>query len=70
MYVCVCKAVSDKTVKRAIADGACSVRELRDRLGVASGCGRCVPEIRTLLAESGTATGPKLSDPGFLPCMT
>jgi bacterioferritin-associated ferredoxin len=55
MYVCICKAVSDKTIKRAMADGACSVGELRERLGVATGCGRCVPEIRCMLAQAAVA---------------
>jgi bacterioferritin-associated ferredoxin len=51
MYVCVCAAVSDKTVRRAIGGGACSVRDLKQRLGVAANCGRCIPELRTLLAS-------------------
>lgn len=41
MYVCVCKAVTDSQIREAIGDGACSMRELRQRLGVASECGRC-----------------------------
>lgn len=41
MYVCVCQAVTDSQIREAICDGACSMRELRQRLGVASECGRC-----------------------------
>lgn len=41
MYVCVCRAVTDSQIRDAICDGACSMRELRQRLGVASECGRC-----------------------------
>jgi bacterioferritin-associated ferredoxin len=41
MYVCVCRAVTDSQIREAICDGACSMRELRQRLGVASECGRC-----------------------------
>ena len=41
MYVCVCRAVTDSQIREAIYDGACSMRELRQRLGVASECGRC-----------------------------
>ena len=52
MYVCICRAVSDKAIKREIADGACSVRALKDRLGLGSGCGRCVPHARELISEA------------------
>ncbi|CAG0981429.1 hypothetical protein MTYP_01784 [Methylophilaceae bacterium] len=41
MYVCVCHAVTDSQIRNAICEGACSMRELRQRLGVASECGRC-----------------------------
>ena len=51
MYVCVCRAVSDRKIRQAVAAGACSVRELKDGLGVGSVCGRCVPEARQLIAE-------------------
>jgi len=55
MYVCVCTAVSDKSVRRAMADGACSLRELKERLGVATHCRRCVPELQSLLATGAAA---------------
>ena len=51
MYVCVCRAVSDRKIRQAVAAGACSVRELKDGLGVGSMCGRCVPEARQLIVE-------------------
>lgn len=41
MYVCVCKAVTERQVKQAASEGAGSLRDLRDRLGVAEECGRC-----------------------------
>ena len=55
MYVCVCAAVSDKTIRRAIGAGACSLRALKDELGVAARCGCCIPELRRMLAPSGPA---------------
>ena len=51
MFVCVCRAVSDRKIRQAVAAGACSVRELKDGLGLGSVCGRCVPEARQLIAE-------------------
>jgi bacterioferritin-associated ferredoxin len=41
LYVCVCNAVTDSQIRDAICEGACSMRELRQKLGVASECGRC-----------------------------
>ncbi|MEN3110216.1 (2Fe-2S)-binding protein [Uliginosibacterium paludis] len=41
MYVCVCHAVTDRDITRAAANGARTVRDLRDTLGVTSSCGRC-----------------------------
>lgn len=42
MYVCLCKGVTDKTIRRAVNDeGISSMRELRQQYGVASQCGCC-----------------------------
>ena len=41
MYVCVCKAVTDRQIREAVFDGARTLRDLRNQLGVASECGRC-----------------------------
>ena len=51
MYVCICRAVTDREIREAARDGARSVRDLRNRLGVASGCGRCAVEARDILTE-------------------
>ena len=42
MYVCLCKGVTDKTIKKAVACGDVdSMRDLRQQYGVASQCGCC-----------------------------
>ena len=51
MYVCVCRAVSDSKIRRAVEQGACSMRALKDQLGVGSVCGRCVPEARQMIRD-------------------
>ncbi|MCS4504210.1 hypothetical protein KBTX_01243 [wastewater metagenome] len=51
MYVCVCRAVSDREVNAAIDAGARTMRELRRELGVCSCCGKCGPAARAMLAE-------------------
>jgi len=49
MYVCVCEAVTDGQIRRAVGEGACSMRLLRERLGVAANCGRCAPFAKQVL---------------------
>jgi bacterioferritin-associated ferredoxin len=52
MYVCVCKAVSDQAIRRAVADGADSFEELQARTGCTTCCGCCEAEARELLEAS------------------
>lgn len=42
MYVCVCNAVTDEDIRRAVENGARSVRDLREELRVATQCGHCL----------------------------
>ncbi|MCF4009387.1 bacterioferritin-associated ferredoxin [Rheinheimera sp. UJ63] len=49
MFICVCKAVSDKAIKQAIAEGADSMRALKNQLGVGSQCGKCLCQAAQLL---------------------
>jgi bacterioferritin-associated ferredoxin len=51
MYICICKAVSDKAIRQEIAAGASSMRELRQCLGVGSQCGQCVSAAQQLLSK-------------------
>ncbi|MFT6276087.1 MAG: bacterioferritin-associated ferredoxin, partial [Halioglobus sp.] len=41
MYVCICKGITDTQIRAAVEDGASSLREVRNTLGVASQCGKC-----------------------------
>ncbi|GAB3251268.1 bacterioferritin-associated ferredoxin [Chitinimonas naiadis] len=52
MYVCICNAVTDKQIRRAVHDGCDSMRDLRMELGVAGCCGKCAPDARALLLDS------------------
>jgi bacterioferritin-associated ferredoxin len=51
MYVCICQAVTDREIRDAAEGGARNVRELGQRLGVATGCGSCAAEARRILRE-------------------
>ncbi len=59
MYVCVCKAVSDRRIRAlAQAGKARTLAELRRETGLGSCCGRCVPCARSVLAEALARTEP------------
>jgi bacterioferritin-associated ferredoxin len=52
MYVCICKSVTDKQIRRAAASGVDNLYELRDALGVAAGCGSCAGMAQEILDDS------------------
>lgn len=58
MYVCLCKGVTDRQIRQAIADGACSMRDLRATLDVANQCGKCGRDCKSLLNEGVVAKNP------------
>jgi bacterioferritin-associated ferredoxin len=52
MYVCICKAVTDKEIRRARAAGVDTLDDLQETLGVASCCGSCADTAQSILNES------------------
>jgi bacterioferritin-associated ferredoxin len=60
MYVCICKAVTDKEIRKAASRGADNLYELRESLGVASGCGGCADHAQEILDQAAAQrTGPR-----------
>jgi bacterioferritin-associated ferredoxin len=49
MYVCLCKGVTDKTIRQAVADGVTSMRELRQMYGIGNQCGSCTVCAKDIL---------------------
>lgn len=52
MYVCVCKAVTEKQVIQAISQGVCSRRQLMQCTGAGGVCGKCTASIKAMLDEN------------------
>ncbi len=50
MIICVCKAVSDRHIRGAVANGATCMRELTRGLRIGTSCGKCLPEAKAALA--------------------
>lgn len=51
MYVCLCKAITDRQVRHAVTSGAVSMRELRRQLDVCAGCGKCGSRVRQVFDQ-------------------
>ncbi|MGA7181507.1 MAG: bacterioferritin-associated ferredoxin [Thiobacillaceae bacterium] len=49
MYVCVCHGVTDRNIKEAVGCGACRMRDLKQKLGVSSQCGKCACHAKEVL---------------------
>lgn len=58
MYVCLCRGVTNRTIRRCVAEGARTVAEVGRRCGGAGTvCGSCTTDIRDLIAAE---TAPRL----------
>ena len=52
MYVCLCRAVTDRDVEQAVACGHTTLPALQATLGVATGCGRCRSHVHQMLQKT------------------
>ena len=52
MIVCVCKAVNDRAIRRAVAAGHDTFDDLQFELGVGTCCGKCVAMACEVLCEA------------------
>ena len=51
MLVCHCHRVNDERIERVLAAGASGLRGVVRATRAGSGCGSCLPALRTLCAE-------------------
>ncbi|MCB4811125.1 (2Fe-2S)-binding protein [Methylovorus menthalis] len=52
MYVCVCRAVTERQIFQAARAGAKNLKDLKHELGVATECGRCASCAKQCLREA------------------
>lgn len=52
MYACLCRAVTERSVRDAVAAGASTVSAVRASCGAGTGCGGCLPSVRRLVRET------------------
>ena len=54
MIVCHCEAVTDREIRRSVAGGACSLRQVARACGAGRQCGGCLPVVEALLGQPAT----------------
>jgi bacterioferritin-associated ferredoxin len=53
MYVCLCKGVTDRQIRKSVlTHDVSSLRDLRRCLGACDQCGKCAPEAKRLIDET------------------
>jgi bacterioferritin-associated ferredoxin len=70
MYVCLCVGATNQAVSDAVANGACTSKEVAAACGAGGDCGRCRQTVRAIIAaESGSAPacGSRCAAPADLP---
>lgn len=67
MYVCVCNAVTDRQIKKAVQQGVDSMSELQSQLKVGTCCGRCKDCAREVLNVALCERTPALNDLVLMP---
>jgi len=52
MYVCICNAVTERTIREAAASGVRTMSELSRRTGCSDCCGSCADLANEILADA------------------
>jgi bacterioferritin-associated ferredoxin len=52
MYICICQAVSDSAIRKAVDEGVRSFRDLSEVTGCGTQCGSCVKMAREVLDKA------------------
>jgi bacterioferritin-associated ferredoxin len=58
VIVCICRGVSDRQVRLAVANGAATLREVRAMCDAGRGCGSCHEQIQGMLGTGCSGNEP------------
>ncbi len=57
MYVCICRQITDSQIREVCREGTSRMADIRERLGLASECGKCGRHALSIVSEfKGSAT--------------
>ncbi|MDP2306995.1 MAG: (2Fe-2S)-binding protein [Pseudomonadota bacterium] len=60
MYVCLCKGVSNRTIRRCVDEGARSVEDVGRSCGAGTACGSCRLDIDGMLRDARSTSSAQL----------
>jgi len=52
MYVCICNAITERTIREAAASGVRTLAELSTRTGCSASCGTCADLAQQILEDT------------------
>ena len=52
MYICICHAVTDSAIRKAVSKGVSSFRDLSFETGCGTQCGSCVKLAREMMDDA------------------
>lgn len=52
MYICLCKAITDKDIAEAVNAGHVSFEEVQYQLDVSTGCGSCQQSVQAVISHT------------------
>jgi bacterioferritin-associated ferredoxin len=52
MYVCICKAVTERQIKTAVQEGHGTFEKIQQQLDVATCCGKCESHAKEVILEA------------------
>lgn len=52
MVICHCQCVNDLDIKNAIKDGACTLKDIRDKCKVCKSCANCKQAVMEIIKEN------------------
>ena len=57
MFVCLCMGVTSHDVDKAVANGACTSKQITEACGAGGDCGRCRRTLRAIIATHHDVAG-------------
>jgi bacterioferritin-associated ferredoxin len=57
MYVCLCKAITDRQLRSAVHDGASSFRQVAQATGCSTQCGQCACLAKEIVEDTLSEVG-------------
>ena len=62
MYVCICNAITEKDIHRAVGEGVCSLEKLSETTSISKTCGCCTDHACKVIEKAIASQGCRRSN--------